>query len=129
MSANRGGHTDDRDARAGRSDSGEPDLETLLERRRSEVPEVPGWQDFIDASQEESDITMKDGRVLSRVRYGDEPDDWGADRHPCRDCQAVKGQYHVAGCEVERCPNCGGQFMSCDCELEGEPDDASELDV
>jgi hypothetical protein len=113
----------DRAASPGRSDTGEPDVAARLEQRRSEVPEVPGWQDSIDSAQDESDIIMKDGRALPRVRYGDEPDDWGADRHPCRDCRVVKGQYHVPGCEVERCPSCGGQFMSCACELEGELDD------
>jgi hypothetical protein len=120
-------------ASPGRSDAGEPDIEALLEQRRSEVPEVTGWQDFIDAAQEEADLTTKDGRVLPRVRYGDEPGDWGAEWPPCRDCRVVKGQYHVAGCEVERCPSCGGQFVSCDCEFVGDPegddDDASEPDA
>jgi hypothetical protein len=132
MSAKRNDRTD-RAASPDRSGAGEPDVEALLEQRRSEVPEVPGWQDFIDAAQEGADITMKDGRVLPRVRYGEEPDDWGADRHPCRDCRVVKGQYHVAGCEVERCPSCGEQFMSCSCELagdsDGDADDESEPDA
>ena len=114
-------------ANAGRHDASEPDveglleqLEGLLEQRRRSVPEIPGWQEFIDAAQADTHVTMADGRVLPRIRYGDEPDDWGADRHPCRDCRAVKGQYHVAGCVVERCPNCGGQFGSCECEFEGD---------
>jgi hypothetical protein len=108
--------------RKSRPDASVPDVEALLEQRRKEVPQVPGWQEFIDAAQEETDVTLADGRVLPRVRYGDEPDDWGADRHPCRDCRAVKGQYHVPGCEVERCPGCSGQFASCDCEYGEEPE-------
>jgi hypothetical protein len=111
----------------GRQDASEPDVEALLEQRRREVPQVLGWQEFVDAAQTDTDVTMWDGRVLPRLRYGAEPDDWGADDHPCRDCRAVKGQYHVYGlCEVERCPNCGGQLASCDCEFEGDGGPAKE---
>jgi hypothetical protein len=110
-----------------RSNASVPDVEALLEQRRREVPQVPGWQEFIDAAQTDTDVIMGDGRVLPRIRYGAEPDDWGADDHPCRDCGAVKGQYHVYGlCGVERCPNCGGQLASCDCEFEGDSGPAEE---
>ena len=105
-------------AKTGRQVASEPTTQELIEQRRRSVPEVPGWQDFIDAAQMDDDVTMADGRVLPRVRYGDEPGDWGADGHPCHDCRAVKGQYHVSSCGVERCPSCGGQFACCDCDLE-----------
>jgi hypothetical protein len=50
------------------------------------------------------------------LRYGEEADDWGADRQPCHDCRVRKGQFHVLGCDVERCPICGGQLISCECD-------------
>ena len=33
----------------------------------------------------------------------------------CHDCNVTKGQLHHPGCDMERCPACGGQSISCDC--------------
>ena len=33
----------------------------------------------------------------------------------CHDCKARAGQYHHPGCDVEECPMCGGQLISCGC--------------
>jgi ribosomal protein S27E len=31
----------------------------------------------------------------------------------CNDCNSKHGTFHHPGCDVERCPICGGQFISC----------------
>lgn len=33
----------------------------------------------------------------------------------CGDCGAKPGQFHTPGCDMERCPMCGGQSISCHC--------------
>ena len=66
----------------------------------------------------------RNGVELPRVRFGDEQRDWGATRGPCHDCAAIKGEFHGPGCDVERCPACGGQLISCDCNSFDEEDPA-----
>ncbi len=36
----------------------------------------------------------------------------------CPDCSATTGSLHKLGCDVEVCPDCGGQQISCDCDHE-----------
>ena len=36
--------------------------------------------------------------------------------HGCGDCAVEEGRVHELGCDMERCPFCGRQLMSCGCE-------------
>ena len=37
----------------------------------------------------------------------------------CHDCGAAVGALHHPGCDLERCPRCRRQLISCDCKIEG----------
>ena len=37
--------------------------------------------------------------------------------HGCGDCAVKEGQIHELGCDMERCPFCGRQLISCGCDL------------
>lgn len=36
-------------------------------------------------------------------------------RRKCHDCGVELGEYHLEGCDTERCPKCAGQLISCGC--------------
>lgn len=83
------------------------------------VEMVDGWPERIQEAQAIPTLSIA-GIGHPRIRYGDESDDWGADRQPCNDCRVLKGQLHVPSCDVEQCPVCGGQAIGCDCEHDGD---------
>lgn len=45
----------------------------------------------------------------------------------CGDCGAPRGGYHHPGCDLEECPHCRGQAMSCDCRWDEDPSDPDDL--
>jgi len=61
--------------------------------------------------------------VATPIKYGE--GDWAKDidaTRPCHDCNVTKGNYHHPGCDMEECPKCHGQLISCGC-IEEEEDE------
>lgn len=58
------------------------------------------------------------GKAYDRRITQEHIDDWGyTTKDRCGDCgiQMKAGNVHHYGCDIERCPICGGQLISCDC--------------
>jgi len=74
------------------------------------------------------------GTTVTMLRWGTERG-WhpgGTTSRRCGDCGVAPGGLHHLGCDVQRCPVCGCQMISCGCrfgedpaEDEGWDDDAS----
>lgn len=68
---------------------------------------------------------MKPGGGCTVTKYDDFKDQISRDRvpypadeeKPCHDCNCGPGKLHHPGCDMERCPKCSGQSLSCDCSV------------
>ena len=69
-----------------------------------------------------TEVEFPDGTALKNIPYGSEKENWGSqDGRNCHDCGCIPGGNHHPGCDVECCPKCGGQLISCGClDREGE---------
>lgn len=76
-----------------------------LEKFKNEIKENSDYDYYYD----------KEDNIYNRIKFGEE-DGWNLEDHIyCPDCIAKRGEYHMELCDIEICPKCGGQLISCGC--------------
>lgn len=71
----------------------------------------------------------RDGNIIEKIKFGDENkvlringlreyESSVYDFEYCDDCLAKQGEYHYPDCDLEICPICFQQALTCDCGLE-----------
>lgn len=65
------------------------------------------------------------GRCVSMVPWGSELR-WPHSNRRCGDCGVAPGKWHHLGCDIQECPTCGGQLLSCDCRFDEDGDDIDD---
>ena len=58
-----------------------------------------------------------DSRAYPTIPYIN-PATFNAENPNCHDCGVQIGALHHPGCDMERCPRCGDQLISCACVLD-----------
>jgi len=67
------------------------------------------------------EMTTADGCTLSELKIdGEVFARRSCERRRCHDCNARPGRFHHLGCDLERCPRCGDQLITCGCWTDGE---------
>jgi hypothetical protein len=56
---------------------------------------------------------------FNRICHGSE--ECALKQPKCDDCGVPRGTFHLLGCDIEQCPRCGGQAISCDCFYDEKP--------
>ncbi len=77
------------------------------------------WVEEIKRAQEKATYLIN-GDVFERVAFGEERHLTERPKNPCLGCAVRPGEYHVSGCEYERCPACGKVALECDCQYSDE---------
>lgn len=60
-------------------------------------------------------LEFENGETHQRIPF--QPDEFMGDASDihCGDCNTHPGGYHHLGCDMEECPRCHGQLLSCEC--------------
>ncbi len=77
-------------------------------------------QDKRDAESCGGPMIQVAGQVYDRVRFGQESGNRWEEFDFCPECGVSHGSLHHPGCDLEECPRCRTQYLSCSC---GEADD------
>jgi len=68
-------------------------------------------KEMLDVDSCIQEVEFPDGTTMQAVPY--DPYHHAAQR--CPDCGVKGGGLHHPGCDMERCPKCEGQLITCGC--------------
>ena len=71
-------------------------------------------QEMTEAASCSVEVLHQNGTPFELFPHGKDPGSRGA-RGRCPDCGVARVGYHHVGCDVQRCPSCRRQLISCDC--------------
>ena len=60
-------------------------------------------------------IIFVGGLPFDRITFGHEHGDRWQEFERCPECGVARGGLHHPGCDLEQCPRCGRQYITCDC--------------
>ncbi len=74
---------------------------------------------------------LMQGKLYAPVKVGDHGDWYENETDAvCGDCGAKHGEQHLPNCDIERCPICGRQLLSCGCSsIYDIPDDMKQEEI
>lgn len=72
-----------------------------------------GEMGAVDTCTANKSVLYPDGEERPTIPY--KPGPTVPRNHRCHDCGVAIGGRHHPGCDMERCPACGGQLISCGC--------------
>ena len=75
----------------------------------------PRFKNNLDSAPQPKTFVIN-GEEYARVAYGYGPDDH--DSPKCDDCGVARSKFHKLGCDLEPCPRCDGQAITCECFYE-----------
>ena len=79
-------------------------------------------QDMSDFQNEDDNVTCLVSVVeINGVQYRRTKYHFGEEGGRCHDCRIKHGGIHHSECDVEKCPLCDGQLISCDCKHKAFP--------